>query len=144
VGIEAGESVLVVVDLAKIELLRSRLRADVGQVTFIDMGEVGQNPARIIPAWSDFVREFAGGGRRVRGIGEAIGPDRGPDELVESQLHENLLNVVFDGEPAWQLLCPYDVSVLAPEVVHEARRSHPYVVEEGRSCRCGRYPGPRG
>ena len=34
--------------------------------------ELGANPARIIPAWQEFVAEHAAPGRRVRGIGEPI------------------------------------------------------------------------
>jgi anti-sigma regulatory factor (Ser/Thr protein kinase) len=75
----------------------------------------------------------------VRGIGEPIGPDRSADELVECQLHEKLINVAFDAGPAWQLLCPYDLAVLPAEVVNEARRSHPFVVEDGLHLPCGAY-----
>ena len=39
-------------------------------VAFADMANVGANPARIIPAWSDFVASHSGSGRPLRGIGE--------------------------------------------------------------------------
>ena len=140
-GIDAGEAVLVIVRDPKIELLRSRLEGDAAKVMFVDMAEVGGNPARIIPAWSDFVQEFAGRDRSARGIGEPVGPERGADELAECQLHENLLNVAFEPGPTWQLLCPYDMGALSGEVVEEARRSHPFCVEEGRHQSCCSYPG---
>src|SRR2546428_11499861 len=68
----ADEPILVVVGAPRIELLRSELGRDAARVQFADMGTVGQNPARIIPAWREFVGQHAGGGRRVRGVGEAI------------------------------------------------------------------------
>jgi anti-sigma regulatory factor (Ser/Thr protein kinase) len=129
-AIDAGEPVLVVVGGAKIELIRTHLCAHAAKVEFADMDTVGRNPAQIIPAWSDFVRDHDGEGP-LRGIGEPIGPDRDADELAECELHENLINVAFGKGPAWQLLCPYDVDLLRPHVVAQARRSHPFVVEAG-------------
>ena len=126
-GVEAGEAALVVVSAVKIEMLRDALGKDAASVQFADMAGVGINPARIIPAWREFVSGVAGTGRRFRGIGEPIWPERTEDELAECQKHEALLNVAFDGGTAWWLLCPYDVDRLSPDVLDEARRSHPFV-----------------
>jgi anti-sigma regulatory factor (Ser/Thr protein kinase) len=131
-GVAADEAVLVVVGSAKIERLRAALGRDADRVRFADMDDVGRNPARIIPAWRDFVTEHAGGGRRFRGLGEPIWPERSPDELVECQRHEALLNVAFDGSPAWWLLCPYDTRSLDSSVLEEAARSHPHLTHGDR------------
>src|SRR5467141_2589538 len=79
-GIESGEPVLVVESAAKIALLRAELGTDAKSVVFADMADVGANPARIIPAWRDFVNRHGGGGRRLRGIGEPIWNERTPVE----------------------------------------------------------------
>jgi anti-sigma regulatory factor (Ser/Thr protein kinase) len=126
-GIAADEPVLVVVGSEKIDLLREELNGPAEDVTFADMAEVGRNPARIIPAWQDFVDSQLRVDRPVRGVGEPIWAGRNPDELVECQRHESLLNVAFAHAPAWQLLCPYDISALPDSVVDEALRSHPIV-----------------
>ncbi|MGH8993031.1 MAG: anti-sigma factor RsbA family regulatory protein [Acidimicrobiia bacterium] len=123
----AGEPILVVVSAEKIRLLRSALGEDADAVLFADMVEMGQNPARIIPAWRSFVEDHAGAGRRFRGIGEPIWASRRPEELIESQHHETLLNVAFGDAPAWWLLCPYDTASLAPDVIEEAHRSHRFI-----------------
>ncbi|MHB8587330.1 MAG: anti-sigma factor RsbA family regulatory protein [Candidatus Dormibacteraceae bacterium] len=126
-GLEAGEPVLVVESPDKIEMLRIALAGDAENVLFADMGQVGANPARIIPVWHEFVTRHAAPGRRLRGIGEPIWKGRSSDELVECQRHESLLNVAFGhGEP-WWLLCPYDVNNLEPAVIDEAKRSHEFV-----------------
>ena len=130
-GVEAGEPMLVVVGAAKIAALRAELDDGAEQVHFADMAEIGRNPARIIPAWRDFLDRNGGGTRPVRGIGEPIWAGRGPAELVECQRHETLLNVAFAGSGTWSLLCPYDVDALDPAVVQEAERSHPVIVEGG-------------
>jgi anti-sigma regulatory factor (Ser/Thr protein kinase) len=126
-GLDADEPTLVVVDAAKIRHLRAALDGDGDQVHFADMAVVGHNPARIIPAWRAFVDEHRGTGRRLRGIGEPISATRSPAELVECQRHESLLNVAFDGAPAWWLVCPYDTETLDADIIDEAKRSHPFV-----------------
>lgn len=126
-GLDADEPTLVVVDAAKIGRLRAALDGDAERVHFADMAVVGHNPAHIIPAWRAFVDEHRGTGRQLRGIGEPISATRSPDELVECQRHESLLNVAFDGAPAWWLLCPYDTETLDAGIIDEAQRSHPFV-----------------
>ena len=128
-GVAAGEAVLVVESTTKIDMLRMALDADADRVVFADMAEVGANPARIIPAWQEFVQKHGEAGRGLRGIGEPIWKGRTADELIECQRHESLLNVAFGRGRPWTLLCPYDVENLPPEVIVEARRSHEFVVD---------------
>ena len=54
-----------------------------------------------------------------------------PDETVECQLHEALLNLAFGDAEGFRLCVPYDVTTLDPAVLHEARCTHPLVVEGG-------------
>ena len=126
-AVAAGEPIMVAVGAEKIDLLRAHLGEDAEAVVFADMAEVGTNPARIIPAWQDFVDAHTGRGRPMRGIGEPIWADRTPDELIECQCHEALLNIAFADAPAFHLLCPYDTAQLDDEVIAEAQRSHPFV-----------------
>ena len=128
-GVRAGEPVLVVESVDKIQTLRVALGDDGDGVLFADMAEVGANPARIIPAWHDFVTRHGGEGRRLRGIGEPIWKGRSASELIECQRHESLLNVAFGHGQPWWLLCPYDTEKLDEAVIDEARRSHEFVTE---------------
>jgi anti-sigma regulatory factor (Ser/Thr protein kinase) len=137
----AEEPILVVVRAAKIDLLRSELNSGGGEVFFADMDEVGLNPARIIPAWRDFVSERSAPGRGLWGIGEPIFSARSPDELVECHRHEALLNLAFADTPSFRLLCPYDKRALDPAVVEHARRTHPFVVEGGVRRKSREYAG---
>jgi anti-sigma regulatory factor (Ser/Thr protein kinase) len=126
-GFAQGDAALVVVPLARIDLLRQALDGDAGRVRFEDMRDVGVNPARIIPAWRDFLEANLRPDRAVRGIGEPIYVERSPAELVECQLHEALLNVAFAHAGNFMLLCPYDAGALPAGVLEEAHRSHPSV-----------------
>jgi anti-sigma regulatory factor (Ser/Thr protein kinase) len=138
-GLSAGEPVFVVVAAAKIDALRSAIGVDAPGVAYADMGDVGHNPARIIPAWRRFLAE-QDAGPAMRGIGEPIHAGRTGDELVECHVHEALLNCAFDDVALdFWLLCPYDSSALAPTVVDGARDTHPYVTNgDGRHHR-GRF-----
>ena len=130
-GLNAFEPVLVAVDERKIGLLRSELGAAAGEVEFMDMHELGRNPARIIPVWREFVRANVHDGRPARGIGEPIWNGRAHDELIECAHHEALLNVAFGDGPEWWLICPYDTGSLAPEVVDTVALSHPHLTAGG-------------
>ncbi|HVF74986.1 MAG TPA: sensor histidine kinase [Acidimicrobiales bacterium] len=130
-GVDAGEPVLVVVNAAKVAMLTAALGPKAAGVQFADMADVGQNPARIIPVWRDFVATHGGEGRPMRGVGEPAYAERTADEMVECRSHESLLNVAFAESPGWWLLCPYDTTTLDPAVVADARRTHPYVMSGG-------------
>jgi anti-sigma regulatory factor (Ser/Thr protein kinase) len=124
-GIAANSSILVAVDVEKAAVLRDELGADAARVRFVDMRDVGRNPARIIPVWRSFVAEHAA--RGALGVGEPVWPGRSAAELQECELHEALLNVAFSGGPAWRLVCPYDHLNLSASEVATAFDTHPIV-----------------
>ena len=129
-GLAAGQPVMVAVIAPKIARLRAELGAEADPVTFVDMAALGGNPARIIPAWREFVDEHAASGQPIRGIGEPIWAGRREPEVLECQLHEALLNLAVDPDTPLWLRCPYDVGALDGDVLAEAQRSHPVLVEE--------------
>ncbi len=131
-GIARREPVLVAMAPERLDVVERALGADAVRVDFVDMTELGANPACIIPEWRRFLEDTADEGEgAVRGVGEPVWPGRREVELQEAELHESLLNVAFDGGPSWRLLCPYDVSSLPSDVVDEARRNHPASAVDG-------------
>jgi anti-sigma regulatory factor (Ser/Thr protein kinase) len=136
-GLESEEPVLVAVAAEKTRLLKGELGAAGERVAFAEMEVFGHNPAHIIPAWRRFVDEHVTDGAGGRGIGEPIWPGRSAVEIDECQRHESLLNVAFGGEPAWSLLCPYDLGALEDEVLEAAARCHPRLARNGDSCANG-------
>ncbi len=129
-GIESGQQVLVAVGPDQTELLRRELGEDGERVRFVEMCDVGRNPATIIPLWREFVDDA--GGARVRGIGEPVWASRSDAALEECRRHESLLNVAFDGGPAWDLLCPYDAAAIGDEIMEKVAHSHPCLQRGGR------------
>jgi anti-sigma regulatory factor (Ser/Thr protein kinase) len=138
-AVRAKEPIFVVVNARKIDLLRKRLKSDADRVQFADMDGVGTNPARIIPAWTDFVSTCGEG--PSRGIGEPIWAERSPAELVECQHHEALLNVAFAEATEFNLICPYDTEALGSDVVEEAFHSHPFIRQAGALRTSAEYGG---
>ncbi len=140
-GLDAGEPIMVALVPEHNAWLRETLGSRADEVEFADMAELGRNPARIIPAWQSFIEPYIADQRPVRGIGEPIWAGRRREELVECQLHEALLNVAIDPELPFWLICPYDATTLSPDVVEEAERSHPVIVDPSSYHGSVRYGG---
>jgi anti-sigma regulatory factor (Ser/Thr protein kinase) len=134
-GLRNGEPVLVAELPPQVEALRARLGPDAERVSFVDMAEVGRNPACIIPVWREFVATHRG--VPVRGVGEPAWVGRRPVELEECQLHEALLNVAFDEQADFRLMCPYDARALPQDVLAGAMRTHPAVDVKPRGASYG-------
>ncbi|MDQ1438510.1 MAG: hypothetical protein QOK43_2139 [Acidimicrobiaceae bacterium] len=141
VGIDNDEPALVALPQRKIDMLRAALGEGGRAIRYVDMEKVGHNPARIIPAWHQFVEDHKDVDRPMRGIGEPAWPGRSFDEFVECERHEALLNLAFADAGDFELLCPYDVNGLDPAVVEGAHRTHPVVVVNGRRAESGDYMG---
>jgi anti-sigma regulatory factor (Ser/Thr protein kinase) len=138
-AVAAGEPVRVAVGSTGIALLRDALGVDAKRVSFADVSVLGRNPARLIPAWHQFLEEHEG--HPVRGVSESIWPGRSPAELTECERHESLMNLAFDGERRWRLLCLYDVDGLGEQAIEAARRSHPFIAHDGGYFRSEAYLG---
>jgi anti-sigma regulatory factor (Ser/Thr protein kinase) len=132
-AVESDEPVMIALVDDHWAPLRATLGPLADRVDRVDMSRLGRNPARIIPAWNQFVDRHRGTGRTLRGIGEPIWPGRRPAELDESQLHEALLNVALPAQTPLWLLCPYDTAALGDDVLEEARRSHPTLTDLAHS-----------
>jgi anti-sigma regulatory factor (Ser/Thr protein kinase) len=130
-AVACSDPVLVVVEPAKIDLIRAALGASAGGVEFAETSAVARNPACLIPVWQEFHEQHAGSERRVRGVGEHVAPRLGHDQTLECHRHEALLNLAFEGGPPWWLLCPYDIGALGPAVMARATRSHPWIRRGG-------------
>jgi anti-sigma regulatory factor (Ser/Thr protein kinase) len=130
-GLAQDDHVLVVLDDAKVALVRSKLGRDADEVQFADMRDIGANPARLIPAWRQYIDAHGASGRNIRGLGEPIWEGRSGAELAECQRHEALLNLASADVSGLSLLCPYETGALGEDVVAGACRSHAAIVECG-------------
>jgi anti-sigma regulatory factor (Ser/Thr protein kinase) len=129
------QPVLVALTTENSRRLRELIGDEAEHVEFLEMEAVGLNPARVIPAWREFVDANVSAEKPGLGICEPIWADRTTDELTECQHHEALVNVAFRSDPEWSLLCPYDTSSLPDRVLEEAMRSHPILARGGTEAR---------
>ncbi len=130
-GLKLTQPIMVAVIGSRIQAIRAALGDAADQVSFVDMSQLGHNPARIIPALRRYLDTHGGDRAAVRVVGEPIWLGRRATEITECQLHEGLLNLAIAPDTPLWLLCPYDVHALEQPIAAEAHRSHPAVVEHG-------------
>ena len=126
-GQAATEPVMVALPAPKLDLVNRFLESTSG-VQFIDMCELGRNPARIIPAVAEFVAEQDGGTARF--VGEPDWPGRSLAEQEEIVTHEALLGPALAEYPV-RMLCLYDLDLASDRLASEAVRSHPELIVKG-------------
>jgi anti-sigma regulatory factor (Ser/Thr protein kinase) len=100
------------------------------------MTDVGANRGAIIPT----VLGALGGAhadQRMHLIGEPIWPGRTELEYPACAQHEALIDRLFSDLHA-EVLCPYDTSELAPQVIADAEATHSVLID-----RTGRRPSDR-
>ena len=128
-ALEADQSVLVAAPGPNLAVLADGLGPLTAHVAMTDMTEVGRNPSRILgEVLSRFVEKHPD--QPVRMIGEPIWPSRSEVEYPACVQHEVLLNWAFTGQDV-TVVCPYHVSQLDPEVIADARRTHPVLWQNG-------------
>src|SRR5215472_16935318 len=128
-GLDQGEPALLALPGDRIHMIAASVESAPGEVAFMDMTELGRNPARIIPEVRSFADKHPG--QRVRFVGEPIWPGRSPAEICEAARHEALLSLAFKPAEA-TILCPYDSARLAPSAIAGARHTHPELLGDGQ------------
>lgn len=129
-ALDDGQRVMVALVDDQWEPLRQALGRRSARVRHVDIAEVGRNPARMIPVWRAFVAEDD---RPLRGIGGSHWAGRRPEEVVEAQVHEALLNLALPARTELRLLCPYDAAALDPDTLDQVLRHHPELRQRGVS-----------
>lgn len=140
-GLEVGEPIRVAVNAEHTEWLHDALQGQSDRVEFLDLRTLGHHPARMIPVWQQFVNAATGPLGPARGITEPLWSSGRPEEIVECELDEALLNLaVAPDTPLW-LLCSYDADALGPTGRAAAEVTHPIIVESGTSSGSVHYVG---
>ena len=137
-GLREGEPIAIAVPGSRAPLLRERLGEN-PDVEFLDMEEVGRNPARIIPLVATMLAKH--GRRTLHWVGEPIWPGRSPAEMREATRHEALINLAWRGASI-RGLCPYNASALDFRILADARSTHPWVIQDGQLRHSSSFSGP--
>ena len=141
-GLAAGYPMLVAVPGPNLTALRDALGQAATGVTLADMTKAGRNPGRILGGvLSNFADKHQG--QPVRMIGEPIWPTRSAVEYPACVQHEALINNAFTGRNV-TVLCPYDEAHLDPDVIADARVTHPELWRVGSPKQDSNAFGPEG
>lgn len=131
-GLAAGEPVLAVTGARNLAALAEALGDDAQHVDLRRADDWLVNPWRALPRYRRYVELHGTGGGRVRVIGEPFALSRSAPAAVEWTRCESLLNDAF-ADLRLTSLCPYDAATLAPQVIAQARRTHPMLLShDGR------------
>ncbi len=123
-GIEGGEPILAAPTHANARLLRERLGE---RATAVDWAEDSESHRTVerLAIFLDYIGSHVeSGATQVRLLGEPCWPADGGPGVDEWKRYESFLNMALARHPVW-LVCPYDGSSLAPDIIEDACCTHP-------------------
>nr|WP_275941460.1 sensor histidine kinase [Planosporangium mesophilum] len=123
-GLDRDEPVLAVTTETNCGLLRGELGKAANNVQFVEPAHWYDAPGRTMAACHRYVQERRDGRERVRVIGEPVWNRWDRLETAGWKRFEASLNIALAAAPAW-MICSYDQRELSPEVLADARRTHP-------------------
>ncbi|MDX6466631.1 MAG: hypothetical protein QOI27_1671 [Gaiellaceae bacterium] len=125
-GLERGEDVLVVLREAGRTALRRALGEDAAEVDFADAVAWYRSPDHALELYTRYVEDrLEKGASRVRIAAEVVWPQSSSRAAVaEWKRYEAGISVAMASVPV-SFICAYDTSELPPEIVADARRTHP-------------------
>ncbi len=143
-GVERSEAVLALTTKENIELLRGQLGPAARRVEFVESAAWLTTPASALDSFKKFSSgKLEAGAPWIRILGEPIWAGRSDVEIRQWTRFESLFNLVFADWPM-TAVCPYDERSVQPEIVRQARLTHPHTIEHGGTAVSADYPGPGG
>jgi hypothetical protein len=141
-GVDRSEPVLAVTSAARIGLLQDALAGDARHVEFAESSWWYRSPVDALNGYRDFLHQrVSEGAPWVRILGEPVWAGRSSGERLAWARYESLLNLTFAASPA-TIVCPYDRSSLAAEVLASASQTHPETAAAGDGTASSAYRSP--
>jgi transcriptional regulator with XRE-family HTH domain len=141
-GLERSEPVLVVTTPPQISLVRDALEVRSDDVEFADSAEWYGSLPGALSRYRAFVKQkFEAGAAWIRVVGDPVWAARSGAEITAWFRYESLVNLAFASAPA-TIVCPYDTRSVPPEVVADARRTHPEVADASAASGGSTYQEP--
>jgi transcriptional regulator with XRE-family HTH domain len=128
-GMERSEALLAITTTKKFGLLKEQLGGSADQVEFVAAESWYTSPVAAMKAYRVFLDDkLARGAPWARIVGDPHWPGRSPAEIRAWNQYESLVNLAFGPSPV-TILCMYDDRSVHPDIVANARLTHPQVVE---------------
>ena len=142
-GLRGEEKVLAAATPAKLAWLREELGTEAGTVDFADADVLYARNGPMFKTVVDYLERHARpGAGRARILAEQPLAQREPAAVRAYMRYEAAANVAYDAYDAC-VVCPYDTGRLPEEIVQDALRTHPEVLEEHRLQRSALFTDPR-
>jgi transcriptional regulator with XRE-family HTH domain len=141
-GAERSDPLLVVTTRDQTQLLRDSLADRAEAVEFADSAEWYRSPATAMQGYLTFVNEqLDAGASWMRVLAEIAPESRSDVEIPAWARYESFVNIAFASAPA-TVICTYDDRSWPEEVIADARRTHPVLVDGADATVNGDYRGP--
>lgn len=142
-GLDLGDPVLAVTTPANLELINTALGARGADVDYAESAFFGRRPAQRVAAFHRYWKRHTNGGAgsRVRVLAEPVWAGRSSREIAAWTRMEAALNVAL-ATTAISMICPYDMRILLPTILANARSTHPQQVDGSQASACPEYGDP--
>lgn len=141
-GVERSEALIAVTTQGNIELLREHLGTDAGRVEFVEASSFFRTPIAALEGYRAFAdAQLERGVPWVRVLGEPVWDGRSAADVHLWTRYESLLNLAFSAYPL-TVVCTYDERSVAPEIISEARHTHPKTVDSQQISTSPEYTDP--
>ncbi|QXJ26093.1 MEDS domain-containing protein [Actinomadura graeca] len=139
-GLRRDEPVLVTTKPANLDLVQDALGRHAHKVDFAETAYFGRRPPQRVAAFTGY-RYRHPHAVRVRILAEPVWSGRSARQVEAWECMESALNTVLTGTGI-HMICPYDVRDVPPEIVANARRTHPHMVDGTTVAASGAYTEP--
>ncbi len=129
-GLALGEPVLAATTSANLDLLDTALGERARGLDYAETAYFGRRSAQRVAAFDRYLKRHLGSPGQVRILAEPVWTGRSDREIRAWKQMEASLNLIFADTRIW-MVCPYDSRILRPDILADARRTHP-------SCMAGR------
>ncbi|SNS82306.1 MEDS domain-containing protein [Actinomadura mexicana] len=126
-GLRREEPVLVTTTPVNLGLVQTALGRHARNVDYAESAFFGRRPPQRVAAFTGY-RHRHPGAARVRILAEPVWAGRSTRQVEAWECMESALNAVLAGTGI-HMVCPYDARALEPEIVGNALRTHPHIVD---------------
>lgn len=126
-GLAADEPVLAATTSANLDLVNSALGERARGLDYAETAYFGRRPPQRVAVFDRYWKTHLDSPGQVRILAEPTWMGRPEREIRAWKQMEARLNLIFADTRIW-MICPYDTRVLSPDIVADARRTHPSCV----------------
>ncbi|MGP4025420.1 anti-sigma factor RsbA family regulatory protein [Actinomadura sp. 3N407] len=139
-GLRRDEPVLVATTPVNLDLVQTALGRHARKVDYAETAFFGRRPPQRVAAFTGYRHRHPRAGR-VRILAEPVWAGRSARQVEAWECMESALNAVLAGTGI-HMICPYDARTAGPEIVGNALRTHPHMVEGTDVAASPRYTEP--